>query len=397
MSQFKTITEFNIYLSDNLKNIKLNEYFNLIQSEFYSNLDISFMDYFLELTNHENEFIVDHIKLQEYGVINTIKSSTIKQTLEKTVLLIENEDYLVHNVMQQDSKKKHGGNNAKEYKLTPYAFKLCLIRSKNSKEYAKYYLLLEQVFKNYQEYQIMYQKVLLSGKDKKMDEMKAQIDELLSHAKKTNEQNNNLKETVNNIKEQNDDLKETINGLHETVDDLNETVKDLNDNVDDLNDDINILHETVDDIKDAFQDTANRSVPDPSNENEKHEFILLQHKILNNEFKFIRGIQKYNDTKINNKYEKYNIIKREYNANPIQLFKLFKETIKEEYKIKKLEITNNKNLKNKLQLKKEIEKIKFKSNDIILQYNYTLNELLEKLDIINNERFNKYNEFKSAP
>mgnify|MGYP000604312718 CR=1 FL=1 len=57
----------------------------------------------------------------------------------------------------------------------------------------------------------------------------------------------------------------------------------------------------------------------------------------------------------------------------------------------------NKQLKNKLQLKKEIEKIKFKSNDIILQYNYTLNELLEKLDIINNERFNKYNEFKSAP
>jgi uncharacterized protein YukE len=394
MSQFKTITEFNIYLSDNLKNIKLNEYFNLIQSEFYSNLDISFMDYFLELTNHENEFIVDHIKLQEYGVINNVKTSKDIKTRLNSLFLIENEDYLVGNVSHQ---LKSGKKYAKEYKLTPYAFKLCLIRSKNSKEYAKYYLLLEQVFKNYQEYQIMYQTVLLSGKDKKMDEMKAQIDELLSHAKKTTEQNNNLKETVNNIKEQNDDLKETINDLNDNVDDLNETVKDLNDNVDDLNDDINILHETVDDIKEAFQDTANRSVPDPSNENEKHEFILLQHKILNNEFKFIRGIQKYNDTKINNKYEKYNIIKREYNANPIQLFKLFKETIKEEYKIKKLEITNNKQLKNKLQLKKEIEKIKFKSNDIILQYNYTLNELLEKLDIINNERFNKYNEFKSAP
>ena len=74
MCQFNNITEFNTYLSDNLKNIKLNEYFNLIHSQFYSKIDISFMDYFLELTNHENEFIVDHIKLQEYGVINTIKS-----------------------------------------------------------------------------------------------------------------------------------------------------------------------------------------------------------------------------------------------------------------------------------------------------------------------------------
>jgi hypothetical protein len=66
MSQFQTITEFNTYLSDKLRNVKLNEYFNLIHSQFYSNIDISFMDYFLELTNNENEFIVKHIKLQEY-------------------------------------------------------------------------------------------------------------------------------------------------------------------------------------------------------------------------------------------------------------------------------------------------------------------------------------------
>ena len=144
MSQFNAITEFNTYLSDKLRNVKLNEYFTLIQSQFYSNLDISFMDYFLELCNNENEFIVDHIKLQEYGVLNTIDTSQkIKRSLE-TLMLIENEDYLVRNVSQQ---LPSGTKYSKEYKLTPYAFKLCLIRSKNSKEYAKYYLLLEQVFK----------------------------------------------------------------------------------------------------------------------------------------------------------------------------------------------------------------------------------------------------------
>ena len=89
------------------------------------------MDYFLDLTKNEGEFIVKHQKLQEYGVINNIKTSKDIKTRLNSLYLIENEDYiLLGNVSQQDC-KKHGGNNAKEYKLTPYAFKLCLIRSKN--------------------------------------------------------------------------------------------------------------------------------------------------------------------------------------------------------------------------------------------------------------------------
>jgi uncharacterized coiled-coil DUF342 family protein len=359
MSQFKTITKFNTYLSEKLKNIKLNEYFNLIHSQFYSNIDISFMDYFLELTNNENEFIVEHIKLQEYKVINNlITSANIKKNLER-LMLIENEDYQVFQVEQSRSDNKHGGSNGnkKEYKLTPYAFKLCLIRSKNSKEYAKYYLLLEQVFKNYQEYQIMYQNQIINGISNENKSLHNKIDKLLNYGKQTTEK-------LNEIHEQNEELKDTID--------------DLNDN--------------VSDIKEAFKETADRSVPNPIDDNERHEFILLQHKELINRFKFIRGIQKYNDSKIQKKYIDYNIIKREYNANPIQLFKLFKDTIKEYYKLEKAKITANKQLKNKTKLKKEIEKIKFIGNDIELQYNYTLNDLLNKITEINNERFNEYNE-----
>ena len=37
--------------------------------------------------------------------------------------LNENIDYQLHNVVQQDLQNKHGGNNKKEYTLTPYAFK----------------------------------------------------------------------------------------------------------------------------------------------------------------------------------------------------------------------------------------------------------------------------------
>jgi len=385
MSQFNTITDFNTYLSNKLKKIKLNEYFSLIQSQFYSNVNISFMDYFLELCNNENEFIVEHIKLQEYGVINNINTSKDIKTRLNSLMLIENEDYQVGNVSQSRLENQHGGSNGnkKEYKLTPYAFKLCLIRSKNSKEYAKYYLLLEQVFKNYQEYQIMYQKVLLSGKDDRIDEQfktineqSKKIDELLRYAKETKEQNEE-------IKEQNEEMKETI-------DDMNDTMNNMNETIDDMNYDIN-------NIKDAFKETADRSVPSPKNENERHEFILLQHKELLNSFKFIRGIQKLNDSKINNKYSNYNIIKREYNANPIQLYKMFKETVKENYKLEKQKITNNKQLKNKLKLKKEVEKIKFTGNNFELQYNYSLNDLLDELTNICNEKFKQYNEFDESP
>ena len=163
MSQFNTITEFNIYLSNKLRNIKLNDYFKEIQNIFYSELDISFMDYFLELINNKNKFIVDHVKLQEFGVLTNIETSIIKRRLE-SLDMIENEDYLLYNVVQSRLTNQHGGSNGnkKEYKLSPKAFKLCLMRSKNSKKYAEYYLLLEECFYYYQEYQIMYHKVLLS-------------------------------------------------------------------------------------------------------------------------------------------------------------------------------------------------------------------------------------------
>ena len=381
MSQFNTITEFNTYLSDNLKRVKLNEYFTLIQSQFYSNVDISFMDYFLELCNHENEFIVDHIKLQEYGVLTNINTSKdIKKGLER-LMLIENDDYRVGHLSHP---VKQGGFSTKnEYKLTPYAFKLCLIRSKNSKEYAKYYLLLEQVFKNYQEYQIMYQKVLLSGKDEKLDEMKqtidkqsAQIDELLGYAKKTVEQN--------------EDLKEQNEELYEKVDYMNDNMEDMNDNMEDMKENMEDMKENIEDIKDAFKETADRSVPSPKKSNERHEFILLQHKELINKFKFIRGIQKYNESKITKTYSEYNIIKREFNANPIQLFKQFKETVKEEYKLEKAKITANKTLKNKNQLKKNVEKIKFTNNDLELQFDFTLDDLLNKLIEVANKKYEEY-------
>jgi hypothetical protein len=215
----------------------------------------------------------------------------------------------------------------------------------------------------------MYQKVLLSGKDEKIDDMKDDM--------------KNMKFTIDN---QNKKIDELLNYGKKTT----EQNEELLDKVDDLKD-------TMEDIKEAFKETADRSVPNPNEENERHEFILLQHKEVNNMFKFIRGIQKYNESKINKKYSEYNIIKREFNANPIQLFKMFKETVQDDYKIEKAKITANKKLKNKTQLKKEIEKIKFTGNNIELQYDYKLNDLLDNLTKVCNEKFNEFNNYSETP
>jgi hypothetical protein len=351
-----TINEYNNNLINNHIDIELINYFKDVHSKFYNKVDISFMSYFLEICNKENKFCIDHIKLQEYKVITTIKSSTILQSLNG-FNLEENIDYQVHNVMQQ-SDTSRGVKYAKEYKLTPYAFKLCLIRAKNSKVYANYYLLLEIVFKNYNEYRIQYIQNINKNISKENKELHRKVDELLGYAKETKEQ----------------------------LDETNDKLDEVNDKYDNLND-------KVDDIKEAFEDTAKRSVPDPAKEKNKSEFILLQSKILLNEITFMRGIQSYNEIKLNNKYtDNYNIIKREYNANPIQLFRMFKDTVKEELKKEKKLITDNKTLKNKMQLKKQSEKIQFNGNKLILINEYTLNNLLDKIKDVSEIKFKEYNE-----
>ena len=126
MSQYNNINEFNIDLSkDNLNEYSLNNYFKEIHAKFYSNIEINFMDYFLELTKNEGEFIVEHQKLKEYGVLTNVDSSEkIKRSLER-LFLIENEDYQVSQVGQVRTKStgENTGNVIKnEYKLTPLCF-----------------------------------------------------------------------------------------------------------------------------------------------------------------------------------------------------------------------------------------------------------------------------------
>ncbi len=184
-----SITEYNANLINNMIDINLIDYFKEIHNIFYKDINISFMSYFLEICNKDDEFIIDHSKLKKYKIITSGRSNDIKECLNR-LELIENKDFIIRVIPQQQDITK-GIKNVKEYMLTPYAFKLCLIRSKNTKVYANYYLLLEKVFKYYNDYKIEYTKNILSIKDS----------ELLKLTKKYKKKSKKIEELTDFIKE----------------------------------------------------------------------------------------------------------------------------------------------------------------------------------------------------
>jgi hypothetical protein len=117
------------------------------------------MEYFLELTENEGEFIVHHEKLVEYGIMSSIISSDVKVKLN-ALELVENEEYsLLQDVLQQ-WKGSRGIKYKKVYMLTPEAFKKCLMRAQRRPNqtvdpvvYCDYYLLLEKTYKLYTDYE----------------------------------------------------------------------------------------------------------------------------------------------------------------------------------------------------------------------------------------------------
>ena len=237
-----SIQEFNYDLADRLIKYDVNDYFKLVHSKYYKNINIEFMEYFLSLIPQEDTFCVNQTKLQEYKVINTEKSNHILRALEKFNLK-ENVDYQVTNYIT--SNRMRNCNVYKyEYVLTPRAFKLCLIRAKNTKLYVNYYLILEDILYNYIYYQTEYQAKLLSMKDEKIDKLleetktqSKQIAELLGYAKDTKS----------------------------TLDDTKEILVDVQTELADTKDDLDDLVDKVYDLKYSFEETASRS-----------EFILLQ-------------------------------------------------------------------------------------------------------------------------
>ncbi len=155
-------------LANNLIQISMLEFFKMIHLQFYSDKDILFMEYFLELTEHEDMFVVHHNKLSEYGVMNSIRPCDV---IKKLIALHLNEglDYIYKEVSEQGN---YGVRVRKDYYLTPEAFKKCLMRAPRRSNqlidptiYCDYYILLEKIYKLYIEYLHLYSKKVISMKN----------------------------------------------------------------------------------------------------------------------------------------------------------------------------------------------------------------------------------------
>jgi len=155
ITQFNNINEFNN--SEHLTKMNLIEYFKKVHSVFYNDIDIdiTFMDYFLEICQHDNKFAVHHNKLREYRVFLEDDKDRIRNCLNGWKLKA-GIDY---------------GTALNGYNLKPHAFKICLLSLTRCRTYAKYYLHLEKIFDYYNDYQKKYKTTSSSNFELKLDNL----------------------------------------------------------------------------------------------------------------------------------------------------------------------------------------------------------------------------------
>jgi hypothetical protein len=219
---------YSMELANQLTKITMEKFFKEIHKRFYPDQDVSFMKYFLELTQKEGEFVVPHTDLVKYGIMTSIESGDVKKKLN-ALKLEKDEDFTLGDI--SEPVKQGGFVTHKVYHLTPEAFKKCLMRARKYKNqevdpvvYVDYYLLLEKVFKLYTDYERQYAKCILALKDDKIDEQSNKIDsmslELKQQSKKIDQQSLEIQEMLANsrhIINQNNNLSNQVTDLHAEV------------------------------------------------------------------------------------------------------------------------------------------------------------------------------------
>ena len=313
MTAFKQAKAYAMEQADKLNKFTLNEFFTYIHSNYYPDQDISFMNYFLEICDKEGQFVVEHTKLIDYGIMTSTRSSAINQKLE--LLNLENEeDFTLQDVLQRGNS---GSQIHRFYTLTPEAFKKCLMRAQRRKDqsidpviYCDYYLLLEKVFKLFTDYERAYSSKLISMKDDKIDKINEKMDDMRKdNAIQMKEQNKKIDKLLNYsnaITKQNVDLIERTDHLQITAD---MTQEDLDKSLIYQKEILNHLTEK------SYKSTMNPSNPDQVT----HFAVLMPNKIYGRTI-LVRGQLKRVNTVVNKNSETHKlVIQTSYNANAINL------------------------------------------------------------------------------
>jgi len=371
MSQYTSIQKYNNYLIENKINIDIIAYVKEINKIKY-NIDISFIDEFIELVNRD-ECCIHHDMLQKYGVCSLIGgTSDIKKMLDKNEM-VENEDYNLRNV--SEVRKNRGSVIKNEYYLHPRAFKIFLMRSLKTKIYAKYYLLLEEAIKYFNDYQhllkenyviklkekIKNNNLLIKEKDDKIDSLENKLDDIIKDNKELLLNNKELlennKEIIKRNKKMEAQLNEALERLEITndkLDDANEELENTNEKLDNTDKTLNLVSKKLDiAVEDRVVKTKKTTILE--------YFVIMKNPSIHYKYYVIRGQKRYLNKK--------------------------KEELEGYIEIKTIKCCPNANILWNLLKEKLKDKLDYMGNKINL-LNITENEFLKNVDDIYNERKN---------
>jgi hypothetical protein len=201
--QFDDIDQLCRYLVKKRISLTITEFIKFTHQEFYSYMDISFLDYSLKICLRKNEFCIDPIK--EFVKLrvkdNEIRPSNLKVTLDKSQL-IEGKDYqLLH--VQQQSETSRGVKYKDIYLLNPDSFKVLLLDIYDHEKrikFVKYFILFEKCVAYYDH---NYQSVLVKKTIKHLEESNSTLQEDI---KLIQNQNEKLINEVHEVKQQNNEI-----------------------------------------------------------------------------------------------------------------------------------------------------------------------------------------------
>lgn len=337
---FNTISEINNYMIQNNNNITIIDYIKLINEKLNKNIDLTFMDYYISLINKEDEFCVNikmyyilkiiitkNINNEEITDIDkdinnyTQPSNNLKRILDNNSLIV-NKDYIEQTNNNSNSR---GGSNRIDYMLKPNTFKIMMININNARTdninfkqiFTNYYLFLEYCIKNYNDYQLQFlnkkieklDNIIIDKnkdlviKDDKISKLENDIQTLIKMSGHVIKQNDNIIEQNNNILKQNDNLENEITETRY------------------------IFEEGIQDVQAAINEHLVTNNVNPENPQLHHNYALIQDQTQTNILKFIRGTDDYIQRKLATIYTGYNVVVKEYNPNPIDLFNRIKTYI----------------------------------------------------------------------
>jgi hypothetical protein len=162
--------------------------------------------------------------------------------------------------------------------------------------------------------------------------------------------------------------------------------------LDDAKNQLDDMNDKMDDIKVSFKDKCDNAVVPLDNLKERSEFILIQNKNNPIEYKFIRGIKSYNESRLKRVFNgDYNLVKREFDANPITLFKTLKIIVKEDNDKLMKSFSKMSMFQKKIEYSK-VETIRITGITITLFNNFSQSDLISLLERVYNEKYDSYND-----